>query len=465
MTIDAHTDPPEPDAAHRRQLGARLFAEANNLKRTADALAADLAMEPQTIRRVFAGEEDLCVARQLVDAMVATYPISLSDVWVDAPDTDGGVVVMRAADSKRSSRVFMRESRAGVSKPYMEYRDTAMSRLAPFRPETVRPLHVVTDDDPENITLAYNNGHLLHQLTFFVGNVNAYWESAGRRFAARLTTGDSIYIAPYVAHSFASRDSAALGLTIAVTYDGGELQPALRALGRIEPSVALDLCGDLRNPASAFRAILMRYAAAESVSAEHLVEMLTASGRMSADHAARLVTGNEFPSADDVAHIARVIGVRQSDLLICPLEPSEEVVICRGAETQVRSVFNGREVAALLRPLARTKHQPGLRGFAMTVLGDVGTTDQFRHHLHEYAYNYGDSPARLIWQRERETIIAPGDSAYIEPTISHSYGFCGRAADLLIVRVSGTLTDAAFRELSGYGPDRERAIVESRQWF
>jgi len=464
MSVEADTGESEALAVHRRQLGARLFAEANNLKRTVDALAAELAMNTETIRRVFAGEEDLRVARQLLDAMVAKYPISLSSVWVDEPDTDGGVFVMRAADSKRSSRIFVRKSRDGVSKPYMEYRDTAMSRLAPFRPETVQPLHVVDNEDPENETLAYNNGHLLHQLTFFVGDVNAYWVSSGRRFSVRLTTGDSTYMAPYVAHSFASRNSAALGLTIAVTYDG-ELQPALCALGRIGPSIALDLCGDLRNPTSAFRAILMRYAAAESVSADALAEMLAAPNVMSADRAARIVRGDEVPLADDVKHIADVIGVRPSDLMVCPLGPSEEVVVRRGAETRERPFPDSGDIAALLRPLARTRHQPGLRGFAMKVLSDVGAVGQFRHHLHEYVYNYGESPVRLVWKGTRDTILAPGDSAYIEPTISHGYGCCGRPAELLIIRVPGTLTDAALRELSGYGLERERAIVECRQWF
>jgi len=464
MSSETRIDESEAIVAHRRQLGARLFAEANNLKRTAEALAAELGMNPETIRGVFAGEEDLRVARQLLDAMMEAYPISLSDVWVDGPDTHGGVVVMRAADSSRSSRVFVRKSRAGVSKPYMEYKDTAMSRLAPFRPETVRPLHVVEDDDPDNITLAYNNGHLLHQLTFFVGDVNAYWITSGRRSSVRLVTGDSTYMAPYVAHSFASRNSEALGLTIAVTYHG-ELQPALPALGRIEPSVALDLCGDLRNPASAFRAILMRYASAESVSADSLSDMLTVPGIMSARRAAQIVRGDEVPSADEVRHIADVIGVRPTELLICPLEPSEEVVVRRAAETKERPFPDSSHVAALLRPLARTRHQPGLRGFAMKVIGDADTASRFRHHLHEYAYNYGDRPVRLVWQGGRDTIMEPGDSAYIEPTISHGFGFCGRPADLLIIRVPGTLTDAAFRELSGYGSDRERAVVEFRQWF
>jgi methylphosphonate synthase len=463
MSVDAEINESKEVAAYRRQMGARLFAEANNLKRTAEALAADLAIDPEVIRRVFAGQADLPTARQVLDAMVATYPIALSDVWVDLPDTDGGVTIMRSAESRRSSRVFTRKNRAGVLTPYMEYRDTAMSRLAPFRPETVRPLHVVEDDDPDNMTLAYNNGHLLHQLTFFVGDVNAYWVSSGRRLSARLTTGDSTYMAPYVPHSFASRNSGVLGLTIAVTY-GGELQPALRALGRIEPAIALGLCGDLRNPASAFHAILMRYAAAESVSAEALATMLTMPDVMSFDRAASIVSGNELPSLDDVRHIANVIGVRPSDLLVSPLEPNEEVVVQYGSAKERRFPDSGN-VVALLRPLARTKHQPGLRGFAMKVLGEAGSADHFRHHLHEYAYNYGSSPVRLVWQGGRDTILEPGDSAYVEPAISHYYGFCGDPADVLIIRVPGTLTDAAFRELSGYGPDRHRAILEFRQWF
>ncbi len=75
---------------------------------------------------------------------------------------------MRAADSKRSSRIFTRRNKSGERTPYYEYRDSAMSKTSPFKPEWIKELRVVKDSDPENPDVAYNNGHFLHQLTFFI---------------------------------------------------------------------------------------------------------------------------------------------------------------------------------------------------------------------------------------------------------------------------------------------------------
>ena len=52
--------------------------------------------------------------------------------------------------------------------------DTATSALAPFKPELIEELVVVTDDEPLNPLVVMNKGHLLGQLTVFIGPVNFY---------------------------------------------------------------------------------------------------------------------------------------------------------------------------------------------------------------------------------------------------------------------------------------------------
>ena len=77
---------------------------------------------------------------------------------------------MTAEDSEKSKRIMHR-----AGKPYYEYRDTAMSKVAPFRPEWIMELCSVNDNDPENSkVLQWNNGHFMHQFTYFIGNVNFY---------------------------------------------------------------------------------------------------------------------------------------------------------------------------------------------------------------------------------------------------------------------------------------------------
>ena len=38
----------------------------------------------------------------------------------------------------------------------------------------------MSDNDPYNPDVAYNNGHLMHQMTTFVGPVKFYWEVNGK---------------------------------------------------------------------------------------------------------------------------------------------------------------------------------------------------------------------------------------------------------------------------------------------
>jgi len=137
---------------------------------------------------------------------------------------------MRAEDSAKSSRIMKR----GGS-PYYEYRDTVMSGVAPFRPEWIMELCVVNDNDPNNKSAQWNNGHFMHQFTYFVGDVNFYYiGDDGKKQIAVMKTGDSMYITPFVPHTFATRkDSKKDGQILALTYGDkltGEIKQELVSL-------------------------------------------------------------------------------------------------------------------------------------------------------------------------------------------------------------------------------------------
>ena len=103
-------------------------------------------------------------------------------------------------------------------KDYYEYRDTAMSETAPYRPEWIKQLLQVNNNSPHNKDLRWNKGHLLHQLTYFVGKVNFYYYSQNKKKVSIMNTGDSMFISPYVPHTFASRDPKSNAHIIAVTF-------------------------------------------------------------------------------------------------------------------------------------------------------------------------------------------------------------------------------------------------------
>ena len=446
-----------------RALGARILSEANDLKRTAEALADDLGFEEGQINAVLAGESDVETARAVLQAMADTYPVSLADLWIDRDDTDQGVRVVRSDESIASSRVFHRKNREGGLAPYYEYRDTAMSRAAPFKPEWIKELRVVDDADPGNSDVAYNNGHLLHQGTFFVGPVNFYWQVNGERHCAELDTGDSNYITPFVPHSFASRDADNLGIIIAVTY-GGEVRRSLSDFGWLDAGQVDKLVADPRRPDDALVRLIARHAANESLTSTALIERLTDIG-LEGERAVALVSYGGA-SGEELESLATALNVRPVDMTVAPLESGDEVVVQRRGTSLPRLFPNDDAPAYEISELARAKHQQGPKGFEFTVLG--GADGDLQHSLHEYIFNYGQTPVNLGWGDEHTLVIMPGDSVYIRPMTRHSFSRLEGAepGHLVVMRVPGGLSATALSEFSTFAPDgRGRVIAETKRWF
>ena len=69
--------------------------------------------------------------------------------------------------------------RAGY--PYYLYKDTVMSKVSTFRPEWIQQLKVVKNSNPNNSDVRFNNGHFLHQFTYFIGPVNFYYKIKNKK--------------------------------------------------------------------------------------------------------------------------------------------------------------------------------------------------------------------------------------------------------------------------------------------
>ena len=120
---------------------------------------------------------------------------------------------MRTKESKKTSRIIERDNIK-----YYEYRDTAMVDSAPYRPEWIKQLQVVNDNSTKNKNLKWNKGHLLHQFTYFNGEVNFYYKISNKKKVSIMNTGDSMFISPYVPHTFTSRNQESNAHIIAVTF-------------------------------------------------------------------------------------------------------------------------------------------------------------------------------------------------------------------------------------------------------
>ena len=150
------------------------------------------------------------------------------------------MIFSKNSESIESSRVYSRLNKDGVATEYYEYRDAAIIKIKPFRPEWIKELRIVDNNDPNNPDVAYNNGHLMHQMTTFVGPVNFYWEVNGKKFCKEMNTGDSNFITPFgnIALLLEIRQKKHI---VAVTFSGdvGRARNELYALGRIHSKVLL----------------------------------------------------------------------------------------------------------------------------------------------------------------------------------------------------------------------------------
>lgn len=449
--------------SYLKSIGARIRSEANDLKRTPESLASELGMSNAIVGSVLAGTADLETAINLLRTMSEKYPISLANLWLDDDDTEEGVRLMTREASLASSRVFFRGDKEGNQKPYYEYRDTAMSRGAPFKPEWILELRCVDDASPDNRDVAFNNGHLMHQTTFFIGPVNFYWESGGRRHCAELNTGDSNYITPFVPHSFASRDPENLGLIIAVTF-AGEVGRSAREFMAIGADSANRAAGDLRDQ-HIFMHRLGRHCQTESMHLDVLAARAISAG-MEEDRIIAIFSGDLRPNHGDIDILSSILNIRPADLMVVPLAPHEEVVVCRSEPSQSRDFPSGNSPAYRMTDLARSRHQPQMKGFEVSVLG--GERAYFEHCLHEYVFNYGEEAVTLFWEPEHSSTLGPGDSAYIRPLVRHGFD-CAEGAGkghLVIIRVPGSLNDNTLDEYASFATaGRDRVAGETRRWF
>ena len=460
---DKWTKPTGANQILLKQLGARILNEANDLKRTPDALAEEMGVELDFVTGIIAGNRDIDQVRDFVWKMTEFYPISLADIWLDTNDTVDGAVIVRAADSAATSRIFERADGTGALSDYYEYRDTAMSRTAPFKPEWIREIRLVTDSDPDNPDVAFNNGHLMHQMTFFVGAVNFYWKVDGKKYCAEMSTGDSCFITPYVPHSFTRRNENEMGLIIAVTF-AGEVRRAIPEIMRMGADCIEEIAGDLRD-GSGYASRLKGALDAEMLTASELERQLK-SGGIKDRRAAALASGETQPASGELETIAKILNFRPSDLMVPSLSADDLVTIRYASGTPLRDFSSGGNNCHQIRNLARSTLQPNIKSFDIHVT--LGGERAFQHGLHEYVYNFGDSPVSLYWgegDNHRDT-LRPGDSAYFHPMTSHKFECETADGRLLCVRVPGRLNNDVLNEYGSFPKAiRQRVVEETMRWY
>lgn len=457
-------------ADFRARQGAKIRAVANDIKRNGEALAVELGEEEKTINDVFSGNVPAEVFDRVIKGMVENYPVSRVDLEVKRDDTKDGLVVWPPEKAIGSSRVFTREDASGRLTPFYEYRDTAMSTVGPFRPEWIKTLRVVASSDPEDSDVAYNNGHLMHQMTFFVGPVNFYWKAGKRAHMAEMSTGDSNYITPFVPHSYTSRDADQEAYIVAVTFEG-KLEHIQGELAVLDPERVEQRLLDLSDRRRACGSMLRRGLANGMLAVGQLSERADiATGRLE-----DILNGEDFPSMGELSRLADSLAVNVRDLLPPDnTDPNEVVVKHRSFENSRH--FPSEECPSYrVEDLAGSRKVPFAKGMAVRVLDAMPEAGEVISDLaapaHEYGYNYGDKTAVLRWQSRAgagEAVLQPGGSYYLKPGVPHSLRnlYPDQPSDVLVVRVGASFHGDAHLELSNIPRESlHRVFGESQQWY
>jgi transcriptional regulator with XRE-family HTH domain len=437
-----------------KRIGLNFLSILNDIKRRPEDAAEELGVTTEEINQIIAGEKELSI--EIINRAIEIWPVNKRDFFIFEDDCPDGVKTMSSIDSEKSARIM---NRAG--KPYYEYRDTAMSKVAPFRPEWILELCNVVDNDPENKIVQWNNGHFMHQFTYFIGDVNFYYKDEnGKKQIAEMNTGDSMYITPFVPHTFATRNnSKSNGLILALTYGGkltGEPQQELSTMSNLGDKFALDFSS--KNSASAS---LLKYH--REISSLSLKELSTRTN-IPIEKLDNFEIGLVEPEILDLEKIANALTVNIRDLL--PNDKIEDKVILKHHQDCKTWYYPENIKCYKFHQLASTTALPFSKSFEVELFNSENSELDLVSGLHQYVYNIGQNHIILNWEisgQKHNQIINPNDSLYIKPFIKHNFRGVGK---LLILRVGGKISGDSQRELSTVGRENaKRAISETTLWF
>ena len=434
--------------------GKNFLGILNDIKRRPEDAARELKVSLDEINSILSGKKEL--SADIIEKATKIWPVNARDFYIIHDDCPQGIKIMRSEESKQSSRIM---ERAGY--PYYEYRDTAMSKIAPFRPEWITELCFVDDDDPKNKSVQWNNGHFLHQFTYFIGEVNFYYiDSDGEKKVAVMNTGDSMYITPFVSHSFASRNGAKQpGLILALTYGSkitGDIQQELSTLLNLGQEFALDFSTVEKSTS----ALLKYFREISSLSLDEISKRAD----IPTNKIVEFESGKTTPSNIDLQNLAKALTANLRDLL--PNDKTENKVIVKHHDEGKKWFYPNQTRAYEFVELANTTTLPYSKSFEIKINNVDNNELDLRAGLHQYVYNIGNNTITINWILDGQIFsekIHPNDSLCIKPFVEHNFRGEGK---LLVLRIGGKIVGDSQRELSFVGKENtKRAISETMQWF
>ena len=419
----------------------------NDLKRRPEDAAKDLKISKQRIIKFLQNKNlnDFDVIKKASKV----WPINYSDFFSFEDDTKNDYKIMRAISSNKSSRIM---SRGG--NPYYLYKDTVTSKLSPFKPELITELQIVNNNKANNSDVKFNNGHFLHQFTYFIGPVNFYYILNGKKKVAIMNTGDSMYISPYIKHSFTTRKNVnkELGKILAITYSDKLDNETLNESSSIGFDLVKKYKIKLNTEYDSFWSNLIKFLNNSSISINYLEKGINQN--------LQKIKSQKNTKNNNYKKIAKFLNLNLRDLL----PPHNPIDVKVQKYKNNRTWFypdNIRKDYKIIE-LTNVAELPYSKGFEITILKNNKKNSTLEVPTHQYIYNIGNNNIELNLDGVKENLNM-NDSIYIKPNKKHKFISKGK---ILVLRIGGRLSGDSIYQLSKLTEKSLRKTLnDNKAWF
>jgi transcriptional regulator with XRE-family HTH domain/hemerythrin superfamily protein len=421
----------------------------NDLKRRPEDAAKDLNISIEEINKILSGEVDPDF--RLLKQATKIWPVNLNDFFGIEDDTINNYKIFTKADSDKTIRVMQRKD-----KPYYKYKDTVMSKISPFRPEWIEELVIVNDSSPDNPNVIFNNGHFLHQFTYFIGPVNFYYiDENGKKNLEEMNTGDSMYISPYTPHSFTTRKNKEnkLGLILALTYTDKVDNEVLNELSVIGNELAKKYLINYNNEINGFKKNLQYYLNLSSLTEESFEKINNINLK-------KIYNTNSMPSLEDIEKITSALNINLKDLI--PNKKFTSVKIGRYEKSLTWHYPSEENHIYKFVELTNVNQLPCSKALELTIVLEEDHETFLEVPAHQYLYNIGETDCVLETEKIKQK-FSPGDSIYLKPNVKHKFS---KKSKILILRIGGKIYGENLFHISSLSEKNfERLINDNKPWF